>query len=337
MEGVERKALHFAVGATDSEAPVNRVGTFAAFLSCCTDGGWCGNRSLELEAQGSDHLCKILRMRLGILSPDVRVTSYRSRLPSNMTSLVGEALRYKRTHRDARAPWKELHYDVRQLRADTLWARHVDRRKVDFLKVDMDRHWNSMGLEGLLEHKGFTLMSIEVDKSWGHVLRGWNLTAVDQLVWLARRHGYNSYLKVPCKHGATRGGWGWANDMESGWSAWLYPLANGSFFQPTAFHSRLELKMQGIHDLLLLDADERRLAAFLERRGQAECQTASASWDVAHVGPRGARRVSRGTGSASERLTTPYWAAHPDGINSRDALARPLRPLNVAPGIPQAR
>ena len=195
-----------------------------------------------------------------------------------MTSLVGAALSHKRRHPDARAPWKDLHYEVRQMRTDAFWERYLHRRKVDFLKVDMDRHWNSMGLDRLLEQKGFTLMSIEVDKAWGHVLPGWNLTAVDQLVWLARHHGYNSYLKVPCKHAPARSEWGWANDMESEWSAWYFPLSNTSFFQPTAFHSRPELKMQGIHDLVLLDADERQLAAFLERRGRAECPVAS--WDV---------------------------------------------------------
>ena len=96
MEGVERKVYHFAIGATNEEAPINRVGTFASFLSCCTDGGWCGNRSLELEAQGSDHLCKIFRMRLGLLTPDVRGTLLRL-APPDATVL------YRSTAREMRA------------------------------------------------------------------------------------------------------------------------------------------------------------------------------------------------------------------------------------------
>ena len=69
-----------------------------------------------------------------------------------------------------------------------------------FEKVDVDETWLAMGVEGLFAARGFAVMTIEVDASWGDV-GVWNVTQTDQLVWLAMRHDYDVYLKVPCRLG----------------------------------------------------------------------------------------------------------------------------------------
>ena len=82
----------------------------------------------------------------------------------------------------------------------------------------------------------------------------WNISALDQLVYLSRRHGYRSYLKVPCTHpleaeprarGGSRPprrntgrGTSAANDMDPRWSAWYLPLAAPELpFVPTQFYA----------------------------------------------------------------------------------------------------
>jgi hypothetical protein len=125
------------------------------------------------------------------------------------------------------------------------------------------------GFEEVLAAKAFAVMTIEVDGTWGGVLRGWNLTAVDQLAWLARRHGYHTYLKVPClaRLGAgsleagrwvadrRRGRWRVGKATEGTHAAWLSPLALvGAPYAPSGYHAASQTGRAVVQDLLLLDA-----------------------------------------------------------------------------------
>ena len=80
-------------------------------------------------------------------------------------------------------------------------------------QVDIDTSWQRMGLDDVRRcalarrppppsRSPLTLspfvLRVEIDGSWGGVHR-WNVSQVDQLAWLAARHGYASYIKIRCK------------------------------------------------------------------------------------------------------------------------------------------
>ena len=177
MTDVVRQTFNYAIGTRDGISQ-NFAGGLKSHFSCCSDTGWCGSRSKRLESHGVDHLCMITRMRLGILEPDVRVTGYPSAFAANTSFLLWNKTQPSPT------------YMVNTIRTDTFWKQHLDQRRIDFLKIDIDRHWSSMGLDALIEKRGFKMMTVEVDGSWGKMIDRWNVSAVDQFVWFARSHGY---------------------------------------------------------------------------------------------------------------------------------------------------
>ena len=110
----------------------------------------------------------------------------------------------------------------------------------------MDLPWTAVGLEGLIEERAFRVLSIEVDASWGgRAVQGcWNVSLVDQLAWFARRHGYASYLKVPCDAHLPHDG----RMLEPAYSAWYYRLAAPSTaFVPSGVHPRDGNRVMSAH------------------------------------------------------------------------------------------
>ena len=139
-----------------------------------------------------------------------------------------------------------------------------------FLKVDVDAPWDTLGLEGLLVRRTFKLMVIEIDLSWAARRLRTGLSAADRLTWFARKHGYASFVKVPCKtspqdqhrqciyHCRDR-------------SAWYYPLASPSVpFVPSAANAGRE-SLGNVHDLMLVDARRARWLDNLVELGRNDC------------------------------------------------------------------
>ena len=121
--------------------------------------------------------------------------------------------------------------------------------------------WRRMGLEGLIERQGFTVMSVEVDRAWGSVDRRWNVTEADLFAWFARERGYDVFFKVPCNAGPA-----------IGQSAWYFLVANATWFAPTGFSAWIE----PIQDMMLVLrsatlTDGISLAANLTAQGRDEC------------------------------------------------------------------
>ena len=218
-------------------------------------------------------MCKITRMRNGELNADHRVR-YASMHAVNITRRA-----YNGSQHGA-----SMH--VPTIRVDTLWTKHLRRRHIDFVKVDVDTAWMQLGIEGLLEQRAFTAMTIEVDQSFGGVgsppMAIWSVSSLDQLVWLARAHGFSSFLKVPCRSNLTQGAQ--HNDMDSKWTAWYYPLANTtSAFIPTQYTVGRD-EWPKIQDVVLIDESATvspsravattpvTLSAFLQRRAREECR-----------------------------------------------------------------
>ena len=301
-------------------------------MSCCAlDSGWCGAIYTRLESQQppADHLCRVTRMRLAARGhhpaaaeegrkPDARLR-YANRAAVNASLLYDYYARLvaaggnhsKACSARLCSPSGEPlgRYRVPRMRADALMQRELGERRIDFVKVDIDAHWRSMGLQWLIERRRFRVMSIEVDHSWGgSVDGGWNVSAADQLLWYAREHGYDGYIKVPCTHKAhctatrpPRRGQGGAHDslphptpvidatglhnfdlissdLDGGWASWYLPLATAKRFQPSGFSARAD--GGGIFpsptgyqtaDLLLIDRTEVSLSDHLIRTSRNEC------------------------------------------------------------------
>jgi len=233
-------------------------------LECCLDmARWCSKG--PQERRGSDHLCRVTRMRMGLTdaprdAPDERVTAWRWQHPPELMRHI-----LNRT--------RGVTYGVQTERVDTLWRRELSGRRIDFLKVDVDTNWRDIGLDGLLVHRAFDLMTIEVDGSWGgELLPELPITSADQLLWLARAHGYDGLLKVPCKAKSASSA---SIELESQFrrAAWLLPLSNASFFAPTGFGPG-----RSPQDLLLVRREllrEGPLGSLL-RRAASDCRDATA-------------------------------------------------------------
>lgn len=256
---------------------VNATGVFAAlhrrddlqmdlrglaqtWVACCA-GVWCGWGRRETG------YCRITRQRLGL---DANLTHSLPVPPSSAPDgLFAQLLRASSSAAEpaGQRRARPRPYVVPSLRADTLWRRHGRGRRIDLIKVDVDLSWKQIGLEGLLDESAFSVMVIEVDAAWGGVLRPWNVSALDQLAWLARKRGYNSYLKVRCRAAASAQS---ELRMEPNASNWYFPLAEiGAPFRPTRYHARLRPTVF-IQDVVLLDASQPELRA-LPAIGKAEC------------------------------------------------------------------
>ena len=192
MTGVRKQALALAISRVDGETDTR--GATSSMVNCCF-GFFCGRRWDNLEREGVlDHMCRIARQRVGLGRP--RVVAARAAMPLPNSSQPNE-----RAWRLARRMGQFSHpFRLRSVRLDTLWREALGERHIDFIKVDVDMSWAHMGMEGLLQARGFSVMTIEVDATWGGISAEWGVTAADQLAWLAARHGYRTLLKVAC-HG----------------------------------------------------------------------------------------------------------------------------------------
>ena len=224
MHGVERRALRLAVGNHD-DALVN-INHFARMAITCCANSWCSHWK-QIDPVSPDHYCRITRQRVAALCPadECKNTSSHSVLPLPPSSYPDGHFRFEGAQR--------LPFMVPSMRTDTMWRRLLGGRTIDFLKIDVDRSWTNVGLDGLFEARGFRLLLIEMDDSWGGPILGgesaarFKLTQLDQLAFLARRHRYRTYLKVPCRAAAYRGrASGMAGFGEApGWSAWYHEIA----------------------------------------------------------------------------------------------------------------
>ena len=259
MRAPTKRAFALGIGATDNQT-LHLDGMARTHIMCCANGYWCGTAHASLESRGSDHMCKLTRMRLGETAPDQRLEQ-QSRFPPHTTRAIletwGKAGNLTGTPQSA---WGSL-YPMPSMRTDTFWSTHLHERHIDFLKIDVDMSWRRMGLEGLIERQGFTVMSVEVDRAWGSVDRRWNVTEADLFAWFARERGYDVFFKVPCNAGPA-----------IGQSAWYFLVANATWFAPTGFSAWIE----PIQDMMLVLrratlTDGTSLATNLTAQGRDEC------------------------------------------------------------------
>ena len=300
-----------------------------------------------LDRKGvSDHMCRITRQRLGFSSSNLTMprSAYAPAVFERATR--GNVTRYS---------WPE--YKVPTVRADSLWRRHLERhptspRRIDFLKIDVDRPWHTLGLEGLFSARAFKVLVIECDNSWdgGAAFRAWGVSTADQLAWVARMHGYDTFIKVPCqataaaKSCASRIGpserpaahiprphcWldavdsSWyypiataAPSVRSRWSGW--PLRRGGGTSGAAnpasgfVPTALVVAAMGgnIQDLLVVDAREPGLVEHLTSRGATECVPDAASREAFKQGVAWA--PGGGGGAPESRHDRAAYRASPEG------------------------
>ena len=260
----------------DGQVPFAGVATMHA--QCCADV-WCHYGKLERERK-ADHLCRLTRMRLGLIPPEPWLPLY----PSSYPLHVHQRLADPNTSTKPRN-----RYMIPSVTLRTLWRRPpMSSRRIDFLKVDVDTTWRKLGgLEELLAQKKVGVAVLEVDGSWGGVSTRWNLSDLDLLVWKARSFGYNAFLKVPCKARHTPhagccgslelGSWRWnwkerhyrvAESTHGAYATWLFPLATvGLPFVPSRYHAR---RHNGVQDALLIDSSDDSLKE-LPTRLQRDC------------------------------------------------------------------
>jgi hypothetical protein len=94
LAATRRRSYAVAVGRKDSTAVF--LGSLAKMhVSCCSNRGWCGRTYARLELAGTEHLCKLTRMRLGLVASDERVLLSPSRYPPNTARLPGHDVFFK--------------------------------------------------------------------------------------------------------------------------------------------------------------------------------------------------------------------------------------------------
>jgi hypothetical protein len=278
-----KRTFALGIGPVDNTVG-DMTGLARQHIMCCSNTGWCQDMHTQLEARGSDHMCKLVRMRLGILVPDGRLTHRPSRYSSNLTLALWKNLGQSWKKSDPRR--KNL-YMVPIMRVDTFWTVHLQERHIDFLKIDMDMSWRRMGLEKLVEAQGFTVMVIEVDVSWvppwgakrgvrGGVDLIWNLTEADLFAFYASSRGYDVFFKVPCTMRDHSGSF-------VGLSAWYFLVANASWFAATGYwvrkrHADPNLGGMAVQDLLLVRRTAHGLAASLTAQGMEDCRQDLRKW-----------------------------------------------------------
>ena len=245
---------------TKDDIAIDATGAFRGHLGCCVDdSSWCNKWGLEKA--GYDHICRSVRQYLSVTNrsrdvPDEHVYAWNwTHSPETLWGVFN------------RTPGAK--YKLMSERVDTLWRRELGGRHIDFLKVDTDTPWTSMGLESLLRRRGVSIMTIEVDGAWGGLQPNWGgVTRVDQLVWFARSAGYDAFMKTPCR--AINRSFG---SMELGSSyhraTWMQPLANKSFFAPTGYYAQ-QRGRTGIQDLMFV----------LRESPQADTESAIAQADA---------------------------------------------------------
>lgn len=130
MEGLQRITLHRRISKDDG-LKINQKHIAMQWVDCCSGKG-CGWEGRE-AAGHHDHMCRITRQRLG-LRP---VTSA---LPLPNGSYPHESLRAMMDDLSKPAhSWSPVKYEVLTMRADTMWSNLLKRRRIDFLKIDIDQ------------------------------------------------------------------------------------------------------------------------------------------------------------------------------------------------------
>jgi len=301
MAGVRKRSVHAAVA---WRKRLRRCGSFASVptgaVPSCQTMPWLGKAVATawqctrtgsqrpddfkaLDALGlSDHYCRITRQRAG-MSP--------STLP-----LPPARLGY---------PTRNGSYAVPVTRLAWLWEHMLSRRRIDFLKIDVDRSWALLraDLLPLVEARGFKVMVLEMDDRPG-------ASSIDDALTLFHSHGYGVLLKVPCfvrRWQRRRGRRGRPPTSRVPWwsqRAAYHPLTRGRervrFPAGWAAHPRLPCEMGGgqcnVQDLLVVDLEHTELAGLVDL-GNRDCGTRfprdlSDSW----------ARAPAAAGSASEAV-----------------------------------
>ncbi|KAL1518845.1 hypothetical protein AB1Y20_015360 [Prymnesium parvum] len=279
MMDVTKRAYTLAI--TNADGGAINFPSARMHISCCAEI-WCNHSQLVYSR--SDHLCRMTQMRLGLLPAEPWLARYPSSLPpTTFRLLAANATVWNTARPHPRIP-------VPRMRLDTFWKQHLQERTIDVLKVDIDQSWREIGLEGLLQRRGFRVFVMEVDGSWGGVNSMWNVSQVDQLVWLSREHGYDSYLKIPCEAqkgmgSVERGSWQWDwrrrkyfKSSVGTHSAYLFALGSQAEIRVTNFHSK---KYEDIQDIMLLDSTDASLTS-LPARMRSDCK---ASYALEHIIP----------------------------------------------------
>ena len=231
LTGVRKQALTLALASDDANGePMDLTGVASGHVSACA-ADWIAG--FETSHGFPDHLCRITRVEKLHIAPGMTLSQ---RPPAAVAAASGsfaqQVLSMGATTGQAQQPTRALpRYLVRRERVDALWERRLGSRRIDFLKIDVDTSWLNLGLTGLFERRGFTIMVIEMDDSWGGVHPTWFVSQADQLIWFAALHGYSTFLKVPCVASPSAV---YPNGMEPREAAWYFPLANASTLQPDA-------------------------------------------------------------------------------------------------------
>ena len=179
LTGVRKQALTLALASDDANGePMDLTGVASGHVSACA-ADWIAG--FETSHGFPDHLCRITRVeKLHI----ARMT-LSQRPPAAVAAASGsfaqQVLSMGATTGQAQQPTRALpRYLVRRERVDALWERRLGSRRIDFLKIDVDTSWLNLGLTGLFERRGFTVMVIEMDDSWGGVHPTWFVSQADR-------------------------------------------------------------------------------------------------------------------------------------------------------------
>ena len=167
LTGVRKQALTLALASDDANGePMDLTGVASGHVSACA-ADWIAG--FETSHGFPDHLCRITRVEKLHIAPGMTLSQ---RPPAAVAAASGsfaqQVLSMGATTGQAQQPTRALpRYLVRRERVDALWERRLGSRRIDFLKIDVDTSWLNLGLTGLFERRGFTVMVIEMDDSWG--------------------------------------------------------------------------------------------------------------------------------------------------------------------------
>jgi len=156
------------------------TGTAYMHITCCADK-WCNYKLLEQRY--SDHLCKMTRMRLGIIPSDGR-----DKYTNHTKNLSLQILNKE----------KNASYKVETRSLDDIWKSLLSNKHVDFLKIDIDSTWHSFGFQKLLKKGAVSVVAFEVDRAWRRPTKR-KLGDLDELIILAHNQRYHTFVKVPCR------------------------------------------------------------------------------------------------------------------------------------------
>lgn len=262
MRGIKKLTLTRAIHATDGQ----RLDLFnlarQQYMCCGLHSCHLGLDAID-RAGHHDHMCRIPRQRLRNNRPHRAGGSALPLPPSSFPQGLMAAVK---------GLSRPIPYPIVTARLDTIWREAAAGRHIDFLKIDVDKPWHEMGLEGLLSARAFSVMLIEVDGYWGGVKQDFGVTPVDELLWLADRSGYEPYIKVPCvaKSHVVSPAWDTlSRGVGARYKRMLRRRRPG--FVPTLYSAEGRGAKVSIQDLLLVDRSRPELKQ-LEALGDADCE-----------------------------------------------------------------